>query len=247
VVAIMTNRAIVMVGVSQSRLLEPYVARFRETFKKYACCDRIYIYDKAWPPGSPCHLECNYGFKVHAVNHARSEGFQKILWFDSSCYAFAPLEPLWQRLERDGHVLIEDANALGKWSSDRSLEDFNVTRDQAMSMRLMCGTCWGVDLTFERSRIFLDKLLSCATPENFNGTHKSRLPGLTPHPRPKTGGAAVSNDERCWGHRSDEVYSALIANELNMKTHVGVEFIGGCGTPTETSCVRSGYDLPVTP
>jgi hypothetical protein len=239
----MTKRAIVCVGVSQSRVLDRYVQRMRETFARYGGDVGTYVWEFDWPPDSLSHRECNYGFKVHAVDYARRKGHTSILWVDASCYAIKSIEPLWERLERDGHVLIEDLNPLGAWSSDASIAMFGVSRDEAMKIPLMCGTCWGLDLTVERSRVFLDRLLELATPENFNGTHVSRFKALAAeHPRPGTGGAAVSTDGRVWGHRSDETFMSLLANELKMETHVGVEFVGGMSV-TEAACVRSGYDL----
>lgn len=236
------NRAIVCVGISQSRVLDIYVQRMERTFTEYGCADELLIWDQHWPPNSPEHRACNYAFKTHAVDYARWRGFRYVLWFDASCYAIKSIEPLWQRLERDGHILIEDDHALGRWSSDKSLAEFGVTRDEAMGVKLMSGTCWGLDLSLSRNNVFLDRLLSYAVPEHFNGTHQSRLPSLREHPRPGSEGAKVSSDERCWGHRSDEVYMALLAKELGMKTHSGVEFVGGM-TVTEAACVRSGYDL----
>lgn len=235
------RRAIACVGISQSRVLDIYVQRMERTFAQYGGAE-LFIWDQQWPPGSLPHRDCNYGFKVHAVDYARNRGFTSVLWFDASCYAIRSIEPLWERLERDGHILIDDMNKLDKWSSDRSLEQFGVSRDEAAEIPLMVGTCWGLDLRQPRSVVFLDRLLQYATPENFNGTHQSRLPQLREHPRPGTEGARVSSDERCFGHRSDEVYMALLARELGMKTHVGVEFVGGM-TVTEQACVRSGYDL----
>lgn len=233
-------RAIVTVGVSDNRIFAPYLARFRDTFRKYGGADYMKIW-QTWPPGSPTHREVHYGFKVHAVAEALARGATSVLWFDCDAYAIAPLEPLWQRLEKDGHVLVEDANRLGEWSSDHSLSVFGLTRDEAMDIRLGCGTCWGLDFTSERSRTFFERLKTYAKAEHFNGTHVSRLPGLPP---PSTEGQAMSTDSRCKGHRGDEIYMPLLARELGMATHVGVEFIGGCGTVTPLACVKSGYDLP---
>ncbi|KKW46521.1 MAG: hypothetical protein UY96_C0003G0024 [Parcubacteria group bacterium GW2011_GWB1_56_8] len=240
------KRAIVTVGVSGTRPFGVYLDRFKRTFAEFGGADYLKIWHRDWPPGSASHRDIHYGFKVHAIYEAWQKGFTSILWMDSSCSAFASLDPLWLRLERDGHVLVEDANALGNWCSDFSLQTFGITRDDAMKIRLMCGTCWGVDLTNERSKTFLERLRNFATAEHFNGTHRSRLDGLPAggHPRPGTEGASVSNDERVWGHRSDEVYMSLLARELGMITHSGVEFIGGSGNTNPRACVRSGYDLP---
>ncbi len=238
------SRAVVMVGVSATRALQPYVMRFRESFKKFACSQEMMIWDKhSWPEGSPPHQMCHYAFKVHAVMAAIARGHRQVLWFDSSCYAIRPIEPLWKRLERDGHVLIEDANWLGNFSSDHSLAHFGVTRDEAMTIHLLSGTCWGVNIDVPRSLEFVTRLRELAVPKHFNGTHVSRLADVAKeHPRPGTEGAQMSHDERCWGHRSDEVYMGLLARELGMHTHQGVEFVGG-NTVTEHACIRSGYDL----
>src|SRR3990167_524046 len=234
------QRAIVTVGISNSSLFAPYLERFERTFREFGGADYLKIWRHEWPPESPTHHECHYAFKVHAVWEAFQRGYTSILWFDSSCHAIRPLEALWDRLERDGHILIVDGNALGNWSSDHSLAEFGASRDDMMGVNLMCGTCWGVDLRNERSRTFLERLRAYAKPEHFIGTHVSRLPGLPP---PTTEGACMSNDPRVRGHRSDEVYMALLARQFGMTTHAGIEFVGG-GEVTERACVRSGYDIP---
>lgn len=239
-----THRIVVTVGVSASRVLGPYIERWRRTFAEFSGSDGV-AWDRDWPPGSPSHHEVHYAFKVHAMFEAARRGYTSILWCDAACYAIKPLDKMWARLERDGHVLIDDANKLGTWSSDKSLATFGMSRDQAMTIPLMCGTCWGVDLRVEKSRTFLERLRSYATGEHFCGSHQSRS-GIYTHPRPGTEGALFSSDERCWGHRSDEVYMSLLAHELGMATHAGVEFCGGM-TVQEDSCIRSGYDIPGAP
>lgn len=240
----MSKRAIVTVGISDARIFGPYLDRWTRTFGQYGGADYMKVWHREWPPGSMTHRQCHYAFKVHAVWETYQRGYTSILWFDASCWATRPLGPLWERLERDGHVLVEDANKLGNWSSDASLAMFNVTRDEAMKIPLMCGTCWGVDLTNPRSLTFLERLRALAVPENFIGTHNSRHPGLRQHPRPGTEGAMVSNDERVWGHRSDEVWMSLLSHDLGMGTHAGVEFSGG-GACDDRTCVRSGYNIDI--
>lgn len=232
------RRVVVTVGVSEARILGSYIFRWTETFKKFAGSTCI-AWQKTWPPGSPSHREANYAFKAYAMKHAQQKGFTSLLWCDAACYAVAPLNFIWERLERDGHILLDDSNKLGNWSSDKSLKMFDITRDQAMDIQLMVGTCWGLDLRVERSRIFLDRLLALATPENFNGNHQSSLSDMA---QPLTEGARYSTDERCLGHRSDEVAMALLARQLGMSTHFGIEFSGG-GPVNDLTCIRSGYNL----
>lgn len=241
----MPRRAIVTVGVSDGRIFGPYLERFERTFREYGGADYFKMWHREWPTGSPTHRNINYAFKLYAVQDAMDHGCTSVLWFDASCWAIRPLGSMWQHLERDGHLLIRDVNTLATWASDHSLAQFNVTRDEAEGIYLMCGTGYGLDLTNDRSRTFLERMRSHAIPGNFNGTHKSRHPGLAiEHPRPDTSGALYSDDPRCYGHRSDEVYMSLIARDLGMETHIGEEFAGG-STVWEKSCVRSGYTLPL--
>jgi hypothetical protein len=44
------------------------------------------------PPGSKPHTESLYGFKVHAVNHALSLGYKKIIWLDPACIVMKPVD-----------------------------------------------------------------------------------------------------------------------------------------------------------
>ncbi len=252
----MSTRAIVSVGVSETRVFGPYHRRLAETTAVYSKHTETMRWTDQWPPGSPSHGEVNYGFKAHALRFAaESRRFSLVLWLDVSCYAVASLEPLWAHIEKEGHFLggepqLDPATGfvapaqpatfdnLGEWSSDLALETFGLTRDEAMRVVLLSGCCIGLDLRHERSRTFLDRLVGYATPEHFNGTHTSGILG-------KAGGSArrpVSTDPRCKGHRSDEVYMALLAREIKM-TSSGEFFTGGM-PPNPSTVLRSGYDIP---
>lgn len=249
-----TRRMIVSVGVSDTRVFAPYHYRLACSLFRYGCAESFTRWKDRWPPGSPSHAEANYAFKAHALSFAAECGATSLLWLDVSCYAVAPLEPLWEHIEREGHFLGGEPqldpetglvdpkqpatfDSLGEWSGDLALETFGLSRDDAMRAVLLSGCCIGLDLRRERSRTFLDRLLSYATPEHFNGTHTSGVLG-------KLGGSArrpVSTDPRCKGHRSDEVYMALLARDLKM-TSSGEFFTGGM-PPKPSTVLRSGYDI----
>lgn len=237
------KRAIVTVGVSPVRRFGPYLERLKRTFREHGHADYLKIWHREYPPGAPAHKEVHYGFKVHALWDLFEKGYDMLLWLDASCNALRTIEPLWKRIERDGHALINDANPLGVFSSDRALKQFNITRDQAMDIHLMCGACFGFDMTRVRNRVFLERLRGYARPENFNGNHVSRLQGLPEAPVDTN----KSKDPRFQEHRADEVYMALLARELGMLTYdANIDFIGG-EPDNGIGCIRSGYDLPPAP
>lgn len=228
------RRAIVTVAISEGgRIFGPYIDRFRASFAEHGAADEVKVWHREWPPNSPPHRECHYAFKVHAIREAARRGFTSVLWFDVSCHLAGSLEPVWERLEHDGHLLLADANWLGNWSSDHAIEHFGVSRDEAMGIHLMCGAVYGLDLRSEQSRAFLDVLSVLAVPEHFNGRHDGGAVG-------RLSEDAGSADLRVRGHRSDEVYGALLARRLGMEVHP--DDVTGRG-----ALVRGSYDISLPP
>lgn len=142
-----------------------------------------------YPPGSPSQEESPYGFKVHAFQHARRLGFDQALWLDASCWLIRDLGELWDRIERDGYYLEPDGNMTGPWITDHALNLLGITRDEAMSIPLIEGKCWGLDFGDETACAFLDELERLLADGGFDGS--------------LTNGAEVSTDPRCLGNRGD--------------------------------------------
>ncbi len=91
-----------------------------------------------WPPGSPPHFALPYGFKSYAFQQAVSQGYETILWLDCSCWAVRPLEPLFDHIEQEGHVLSREKDpraqnwegwTAGQWLKDEALANLGITRD----------------------------------------------------------------------------------------------------------------------
>lgn len=236
------SRAITTVGISSVRNFEPYHARFKQTIvdSGFGCAEMTVRWESEWPPSSPPQEKVHYAFKVHALKHVLSLGASSVLWLDVANYAVAPLEPLWQQIEREGHFFA-GAGALGNWASDHCLAHFGMSRDEAMEIELFAGTCFGLDLKRDRSRKFLERLAAYAVPHHFNGTHKSSLrPGM---PVPEREAEQMSDDPRCMGHRSDEPYMTLIARDLGMEYTPGFDIFTGGHPVKPTTVLRSGYNI----
>lgn len=87
--------------------------------------------------GAPLHIESNYAFKIHATQKAIDAGYSRILWLDASCFAISPVQPLFDEIERDGFIFQNAGHALGTWCNDKTLDYFGITRDEAMSVKLI--------------------------------------------------------------------------------------------------------------
>src|ERR1043165_2591555 len=78
--------------------------------------------------GSPLHEYNPYAFKVHAFRAARKAGYTKILYLDSSVFAVADVNSIFELIERDGHVMQEAGHYVRDWCNDETLAALNMTR-----------------------------------------------------------------------------------------------------------------------
>ncbi len=163
------------------------------------------------PPGCPTHAETPYAFKLFAIREAEWQGFRSVLWLDAPCRAVAPLEPAFERIEKDGHLFVTGGERLGNWASDACLDAFGLTRDEAMGLPLLNGTFIGLTLPspwLDELQRRLDLLrgpwLSEHAPAEVRARKPARAIGF------------VSRDPRAWGHRHDEAVGSCIAHRLGM-------------------------------
>ena len=190
------------------------------------------------PAGSPTHQQVNYAFKLFAIRECMARSYTSILWLDCACYARGPLEPIFDLIEKDGHHFIHDDNALGKWISDKGLDYFGMSRDEAMTLKLMCGTCYGFDMTNVRTQAFFkawgDSYDAGFRGAFYGGSYKDGM----------SLARMLSPDLRCCGHRSDEAAAAIIAHRLGMATtSIGHSPFGGGMCYQPHVLINSGYDM----
>lgn len=210
------SRAIVSVAVGNP--YENYRGRWLSTMKQFGHADYVRVFND-WPPDSPAHLEHHYAFKYFAMKHAADLGYTKILWLDSAVFAVAPIDPVWTALDRDGHVFVVDTAPLSAWASDRCLAHFDMTRDEAMDLKLFSGTWIGLDLDVPRSRSFFDEWGALAAEKGglFMSSHFLTAPGsMRSLPIADGSGELISTDPRVLGHRSDEACFAPMAKKRGM-------------------------------
>lgn len=189
-----------------------------------------------FPPGSPSHVDDPYGFKIFALRAAERGGDRTVLWLDAPCIAGGPLDPLFERIEKEGHLFVTSGQRLGNWASDECLAAAGLSRDDAMALPLLNGTFIGLDLSNERSRRWLDELQRACERGLFRG------PWLSEHAPPgvramKPGRAVgfVSKDPRCWGHRHDEAVGSALAHRLGMAISPPERLFNTDGAPLRSS------------
>lgn len=169
------------------------------------------------PPESPPHAEAPYAFKLFAFREAARAGAATVLWVDSPCRFTSPPDALFERIEREGHLLVAGDERLGHWASDECLAAYGLTRDQALELPLMNGSLIGLDLAHPRSRAWLDELFAALGRGLFAGPYfTEHAPAALRARKPGKPVGFVSPDPRCWGHRHDEAVGTCAARRLGL-------------------------------
>jgi len=116
--------------------------RQRQSLKEEDCDHRLFT-DK---DKLPKHTDNPYAFKAHAIEYARSEGFDLVLWCDSPLVRIKPLDRLWKHIEDKGYIFFDnDGYNNGQWSTDRMLDYFGYDREEAQNMRHLMACCFGLN------------------------------------------------------------------------------------------------------
>ena len=202
----------------------PFQERLMESLRSAGYRDALIRWTNELPPGSPSHEDVPYGFKVSAIPEAFRQGHTSILWLDSPSQATASLDGLFERIEREGHLLMAGDEFLGNWASDDCLRAFGLPRDQAMNRKLMNGTFIGVDLRNARTLDWFRRWSDAARRGLFGGPCFSpNAPAEIRDRKPGKSVGFVSTDSRCWGHRHDEAVGTCLAWRLDMLLAAGEE------------------------
>lgn len=168
-------------------------------------------YWNCWPPGSPPHSVMPFAFKSHALRLAREQGYRRLLWLDASCWAVRSLETVWEKIERDGFLFMNNGYMLGEWSSDYCLDMFALTRDEAMKLGDMTAMMFGLDLDNPRVACWLaDFEQLCHDPRLMNGSLHQHIGKDTIDPHSGYNCGVISHDPRCRGHAREQVVAGLL-------------------------------------
>jgi len=155
---------------------------------------------------APLHSKIPYAFKIYSILRAYEMGYTSILYLDTSAYAIADANPIFEIIERDGYFMEEAGHYCGTWTNDKTLNYFDITRDQAMNMTMYSAGFTGLDFKCLDAREFFDRWVDSM--HYFNGQWNNLA-------------ETESKDKRCQGHRHDMSCASIIANQLRMKYQSG--------------------------
>lgn len=94
--------------------------------------------------GCEPHSVIPYKFKPYAIQKAIDMGYELILWVDSPVYCIKPITAVFEQIDRDGYLLFDNIGfSLGDFSSDKQLDHFGITRNDAWSIKQVMACVMG--------------------------------------------------------------------------------------------------------
>lgn len=174
--------------------------RLRESIERYNPEIPFFGFRSEDEVGAPKHLDNMYAFKIYAFDEAIKRGFTSVLWLDSSVVLRKDITPIFEEIEREGYIMQEAGSYVGQWCNDKTLEYFNLTRDEAMKM-LMYGNAGLLGLNFHNYKS-----------ESFFEAWKTSM----------MDGCFIGD----WSnHRHDMTCGSIIASRSGMNYHKGDELL----------------------
>ena len=191
--------------------------------------DQLFWKD-SMPSGSPSQQETPYAFKAYAILDAIKQGFDTLLWMDSSIVPVRKLAPLWELVEQKGywfsanpgygHAFV-DPMSCGEVTCDSALAPLAITREELFSVPHVIATAFGLDLRFPIAQEFFRQFMVYAQDGRaFRGPYRNAS-------------KEASSDPRVRGHLHDQTVASVIAYRLGMRLTRSPKWIVDGVSPTQ--------------
>ena len=212
------------------------------------------VYHNCFPAGCPPHrqrghlgaplAECvPYAFKAYAMKEA-SARHDLLLWCDACVVPIRSLEPLWERIERDGYWMGVNGYTNYEWTADSAYPvlfqeiDISCTLEQAREQNRniphVVATAFGLNVRHPKGKRFLDEYYRLASETKafcgpWQNTNAPSVEGRNTGDR--VSGPCGPPDVS--GHRHDQTAASVIAWRLGFELTKPPEVFCYKGSETE--------------
>lgn len=178
------------------------IQRLRRSLKVCGYDGDVLFWEGVLPPDAKPHSEDPYGFKIHALKHAISKGYKRVLWLDASIWAIKNPNKMFEYIEQHGYYCFKTGYNIAQSCNDKALDACLITRDQAEGMTEAASGCIGLNM--QNNQALAAWLL----------WHHYYNEGLFHGSRNHDG---QSTDPRFLFHRQDQSAWSIAVNKLGMK------------------------------
>ena len=180
----------------------------------------LIFWEGCFPPGTITGIP--YHFKIAAIEEARQQGYEVILWADASTVPVRPLKPLWDLIEEQGYWFNKNYDYTnGQFCCDSALPILGITREEAFKAPQIMAGCFGLDFRKEVAQEWFREWKKLALAGAFNG--------------PWQGG---SEDKRVIGHRHDQTCGAHLCWKMGLKLTEPPKWHAETSMDTEETLIR---------
>jgi hypothetical protein len=184
------------------------LVRIKEDLLKFSFQGDFIAWDQYYPKNAPTQQQAHGAYKPFCFDEVQQQGYQLILWMDTSIQIKKPIEPLFELIEQNGYLIFEEQHSVGEYCKDEALETLEITREESFDLPCCRSGVLGLDLKNKRSAEFLRQWKEKASDGiTFPGPKWSGVKGW-----PRT----ASQDPRVYGHRHDQTAASVIALKLGM-------------------------------
>lgn len=176
---------------------------------------RILPWLNSVPPRTPRVVDNDYDYtpyaaKPYALCEALEGGADVAILLDASFWLIRNITPLVEHIQRVGYYLCRNGSTVGEWSTDRCLEHFSLSREDALQMPDVSSYCVGIARDSEIGSRLASSWRFHTNQQTIAGPHtnaviadgQSRNPGW------------CSDDIRVRGHRHDQTVLSIMAHRL---------------------------------
>jgi hypothetical protein len=179
------------------------MGRLKETLENTNPDVRFFSWVDRMPDGARPFNDSMYGFKPHAIQIARDQGYKKVVWIDCTAVVQDKLDYYDQFTAEHGGVLaVQDDNKLRGFCSDRALKWIDKKRDYLNDKHLIGGSFYYFDFNNPTCVKIFDRWMDAERNDLF-------------------GSMVEQCGERLQGHRSDETMLSLFLYEAKVKPFSG--------------------------
>jgi hypothetical protein len=206
-------------------------------------------------PNKKYNQENPYNAKAAAFEEAILQGYEQILWLDSPVVAMRDVAPVFEKIEREGYLTVQNYNRnCAESCSDACLEYFKLTRDQAEKIHERASGIIGVNMKNKRAAEMIYMFIraskdgACDGSRNHDGQSKdprfkfhrqdqsvlslcAHSVGLHTNDAWDIGQITLYPDKRtektvfCWTHRGQHTLPIGAEGSTPKQTHIGESFI----------------------
>jgi len=179
------------------------------------------------PAECPSHQDKPYAFKAYALEQEAEEcGTELLIWADACILPIRSMEPLWERIERDGYWMSRNGYSNYEWTADSAYPDLfpgactpellNLARADNRLIPHVVATAFGINVKHPKGRAFLDEYYRLASETRaFCGPWCNSAFVGSPNAGPPHTAQCGPPDVR--GHRHDQTAASVIAWRLGFE------------------------------